>query len=153
MISIYFIWFYNSSNHQRNPTGRRRPANRPNRHRLRPTGPRQGVNSGLASNDYDYEQPIHTAPRRRRPFNQQRVPTAPRRRRPSRLRPAQRPRPRTTTTTTTLPPLPAHDDFYYDDEYYEDQYESKFNDQYESRYECQPLDQSYSTPDKVQCDK
>lgn len=140
-----------SSNNQQNPTGRRRPIEetgrrRPaNRHRLRPSGQRQGVNSGFTSNDYE-----QTAPRRRRPLNQQNTGTAPRRRRPS--RPRQR-RPRT-TTTTTLRPLPAQDDFYYDDLYYDDQYDSRFDKQYESEYECQPLaDVSYSTPDPVQCDK
>jgi len=152
-----------SSNPQQNPTGRRRPngetgrrrplaetgRRRPaTRHRLRGTGQRRPVNSDLASNDY--EQPIHTAPRRRRPQNQQNTGTAPRRRRPSRPRQG---RPRATTTTTTLPPLPAHDDFYYDDVYYDDLYDSKFDKQYESEYECAPLDQSYSTPDPVQCDK
>ena len=142
------------SNHRQNPTGRRRPIEetgrrRPaNRHRLRPTGQRQGVNSGFTSNDYD--QPIHTAPRRRRPLNQQNTATAPRRRRPSRPRQG---RPRTSTTTTTLAPLPANDDFYYDDVYYDEQYDSKFDKHYVSDYECQPLDQTYSTPDPVQCDK
>ena len=66
----------------------------------------------------------------------QRIHTGPRRRRPSRPRPV---RPRTTTTTTTLPPLPAEDLFYYD--------------YYDYQYECPPRDQSYSTPDPVQCDK
>jgi len=66
----------------------------------------------------------------------QRIHTGPRRRRPSRPRPV---RPRTTTTTTTLPLLPAEDLFYYD--------------YYDYQYECPPRDQSYSTPDPVQCDK
>jgi len=159
------------SNPRRRPSGRRRPADpsgnrRPaNRHRLRPTGGQRG---GFAGDDYD--EPIHTAPprrrrptsisdyddsfltgppRRRRPFVDQ---TAPRRRRPSQPRQG---RPRTRTTTTTLPPPTAQDDLYYDDNlYYDDLYDSKFNKKdYESEYECAPLDQTYSTPDPVQCDK
>ena len=61
-------------------------------------------------------------------------PTAPRRKRPF--------RPRTTTTTTSRP-LIEHNvfDYYYDEFVYDEQ------------YECPPRDQSYSTPDPVQCDK
>ena len=166
-----YKWFIFISNPRRRPSGRRRPADpsgnrRPaNRHRLRPTG---GLRGGFAGDDYD--EPIHTAPprrrrpisnsdyddsfltgppRRRRPFVDQ---TAPRRRRPSQPRQG---RPRTRTTTTTLPPPTAQDDLYYDDNlYYDDLYDSKFNKKdYESEYECAPLDQTYSTPDPVQCDK
>ena len=63
------------------------------------------------------------------------IPTAPRRKRPF--------RPRTTTTTTSRPLVAQHNvfDYYYDEFVYDEQ------------YECPPRDQSYSTPDPVQCDK
>ena len=151
--SSYFIF---SSISQTAPSGFRRPSNRfrpgqTGRRRPGQTGRRPGVNADLLSNDY--EEPIHTAPRRRRPRPNQQptgLRTGPRRRRPNRPRPI-RLRTTTTTTTTRRPALLA-DDFYYDYGY-EDDYASKFEDLYESRYECPPLDQTYSTPDPVQCDK
>jgi hypothetical protein len=86
-----------------------------------------------------------TGNRRPRPTGQHRLTG----KRPNgRLRPrghlthtAPRRRHRTTTTTTALPPLQAEDIFYYEYEYDDDQ------------YQCPPRDQSYSTPDPVQCDK
>lgn len=145
-----------SSISQTAPSGFRRPQNRfrpgqTGRRRPGQTGRRPGVNADLLSNDY--EEPINTAPRRRRPRPNQQptgLRTGPRRRRPNRPRPI-RLRTTTTTTTTRRPALLA-DDFYYDYGY-EDDYASKFEDLYESRYECPPLDQTYSTPDPVQCDK